>query len=72
MMPDMIDLSDIRMPTGSAEEMAFHTFRNYLEATCAWARDLYPHPDGLLAGVADAVTARRLTPLHHLLLLGRR
>lgn len=53
-----IDLSDIRMPTGSAEEMAFHTFRNYLEATCAWATDLYPHPDGLLAGVANAVKAR--------------
>lgn len=53
-----IDLSNIRMPTGSAEEMAFHTFRNYLEATCAWASDLYPHPDGLLAGVADAVKAR--------------
>lgn len=53
-----IDLSSIRMPTGSAEEMAFHTFRNYLEATCAWASDPYSHPDGLLAGVADAVKAR--------------
>jgi hypothetical protein len=53
-----IDLSSIRMPTGSAEEMAFHTFRNYLEATCAWASDLYPHGDGLLAGIADAVKAR--------------
>src|SRR5687767_10144765 len=53
-----IDLSDIRMPTGSAEEMAFHTFRNYREATCAWAGDLYSHPDGLLHGVADAVKAR--------------
>lgn len=53
-----LDLSNIRMPTGSAEEMAFQTFRNYLEATCAWASDLHPHPDGLLAGVADAVKTR--------------
>jgi hypothetical protein len=58
MPPITIDLSNIRMPTGSAEEMAFHTFRNYLEATCAWASDLYPHPDGLLAGVSEAVKAR--------------
>lgn len=57
-LPLTIDLSNIRMPSGSAEEMAFHTFRNYLEATCAWARDLYPDPDGLLAGVAGAVKAR--------------
>lgn len=53
-----IDLSNIRMPTGSDEEMTFHTFRGYLEATCAWASDLYPHPDGLVAGVAAAVKAR--------------
>lgn len=58
MPPIAIDRSNIRMPTGSNEEMAFHTFRNYLEATCAWANDLYPHPDGLLAGVADAVKSR--------------
>jgi hypothetical protein len=58
MLPDTIDLSGVRMPTGSAEEMAFQTFRNYLEATCAWASDLHPHSDGLLGGVADAVKAR--------------
>ena len=58
MPPITFDLSSIRIPTGSDEEMAFHTFRNYLEATCNWARDLYPHPNGLLAGVADAVKAR--------------
>jgi hypothetical protein len=57
-MAPIIDLSNIRMPTGSPEEMAFQTFRNYLEATCAWASDLYPHPDGLLPGVAEAVKAR--------------
>jgi hypothetical protein len=57
-LPLTIDLNNIRMPSGSAEEMAFHTFRNYLEATCVWASDLHPHPDGLLPGVADAVKAR--------------
>lgn len=54
----IIDLISIRMPTGSDEEMTFHTFRGYLEATCAWATDLYPHPDGMVAGVAEAVRAR--------------
>lgn len=53
-----IDLSSIRMPTGSDEEMTFHTFRGYLEAVCAWATALYPHPHGMVAGVADAVKAR--------------
>jgi hypothetical protein len=53
-----VDLSSIRVPTGSAEEMAFRTFRNYLEATCAWARELYPSPDGLNAGVAAEVKSR--------------
>lgn len=57
-MPVTPDLGSIRMSTGSDEEMTFHTFRNYLEATCAWARDLYPHPAGLVAGVAQAVKAR--------------
>ena len=58
MPPITIGLSNIRMPTGSDEEMAFHTFRNYLEATCNLASYLYPHPNGLLAGVADAVKSR--------------
>ena len=58
MPPRTINLSAIRMPTGSDEGMAFHTFRNDLEATRNWAADLYPHPDGLVAGVADAVKAR--------------
>lgn len=49
------DLSDIVMPTGSDEEMVFHTFRGYLSAVCNWTGDLYPHPDGTLAGVAQAV-----------------
>lgn len=43
------------LPTGSDEEMAFQTFRTYLEAVCFWTSSLYPHPDGLLAGVAQAV-----------------
>ena len=53
-----IDLSAIRMPTGSDEEMTFHTFRGYLEAVCNWTGDLYPHRAGLLAGVAGAVNAK--------------
>ena len=57
-LPITIDLGRIRMPTGSDDEMTFHTFRGYLEATCAWASDLYPHSDGLVAGVAAAVKAR--------------
>jgi hypothetical protein len=51
----IIDLSDIRFPTGSDEEMVFQTFRGYLEATCNWTRALYPHEDGLVPGVAEAV-----------------
>lgn len=51
----VIDLSDVRIPTGSDEQMTFHTFRNYLEATCAWANQLHPHADGLVAGVAASV-----------------
>ncbi len=58
MLPETIDLSNIVMPTGSDEEMVFHTFRGYLEAVCNWTTDLYPHTDGLVAGVAGAVNAR--------------
>lgn len=58
MLPKTIDLSSIRMPTGSNEEMAFHTFSGYVEAVCSWATALYPHPGGMVAGVADAVKAR--------------
>ena len=54
----LINFSDIVVPTGSDEEMVFHTFRGYLAAVCNWTSALYPHPDGLLAGVADAVSAR--------------
>lgn len=59
MLPDTIDLTSIRMPTGSDEEMAFHTYSGYVEAVCAWATALHPHPDGLVAGVASAVKAGR-------------
>jgi hypothetical protein len=45
------------LPTGSADEMVFQTFRGYLEAVCNWASSLYPHPGGLLPGVAGAVQA---------------
>lgn len=38
--------------------MAFHTFSGYVEAVCVWASGLYPHPDGMVAGVAGAVKAR--------------
>lgn len=58
MPPVIIDLSPIVMPTGSDEEMVFHTFRGYLAAVCNWTSDLYPHTDGVLAGVARAVNAR--------------
>jgi hypothetical protein len=54
----IIDLSTVVMPTGSDEEMVFHTFRGYLAAVCNWTRALYPHADGPLAGVAEAVNAR--------------
>jgi hypothetical protein len=54
----IIDFSSIVMPTGSDEEMVFHTFRGYLAAVCNWTTDLYPHGDGMLAGVADAVKAK--------------
>jgi hypothetical protein len=46
-------------PTETDQEMTFQTFRTYLLATCAWATEWYPHPDGLLAGVAGAVKAAR-------------
>lgn len=58
----IIDLSEIRFPTGSDEEMAFQTFRSYLEAFCTWSRDLHPHEDGLVPGVAGAVKARPWAP----------
>lgn len=54
----VIDLSEIRFPTGSDEEMVFQTFRSYLEAFCTWSRDLHPHKDGLVPGVAAAVLTR--------------
>ena len=54
----IIDLSEIRFPTGSDDEMVFQTFRSYLEAFCTWSRDLHPHQDGLVAGVAVAVKRR--------------
>jgi hypothetical protein len=38
--------------------MVFLTFRNYLEAVCAWTNDLYPHPSGVLHGIASSVKAR--------------
>ena len=53
-----IDLSSIRMSTGSDEEMTFHTFRGYLEAVCVWATALHPHPDGMVSGVAQSVKAK--------------
>jgi hypothetical protein len=58
MLPESFDLSSVVMPTGSDEEMIFHTFRGYLAAVCNWTAALYPHPDGTLAGVADAVKAK--------------
>ena len=45
-------------PFASDDEMTFRTFRGYLQAVCAWSADLYPHTDGLLPGVADAVKAQ--------------
>ncbi len=53
-----INLSSIRIPTGSDEEMTFHTFRGYLEAVCVWATALHPHPDGMVAGVAQSVKSK--------------
>lgn len=38
--------------------LVFQTFRSYLEAFCIWSRDLHPHQDGLVPGVAAAVKAR--------------
>jgi hypothetical protein len=54
----IIDLSEIRFPSGSDDEMVFQTFRGYLEAFCTWSRDLHPHQDGLVPGVAAAVKTR--------------
>ena len=45
-------------PGPSDEEMTFHTFRGYLAATCTWTEALYPHIEGLLPGVAEAVKAQ--------------
>ena len=45
-------------PRASDEAMTFHTFRGYLAATCTWTEALYPHADGLVAGVAEAVKAQ--------------
>jgi hypothetical protein len=59
MLPSTIDLRAVVMPTGSDEEMAFQTFRSYLEAVCVWTKALYPHREGVLAGVATAVKAGR-------------
>jgi hypothetical protein len=39
--------------------MTFRTYLGYLSAICAWTDALYPHAAGTLAGVADAVKARR-------------
>lgn len=58
MLPQTIDLSEVVMPTGSNEEMVFHTFRGYLAAVCNWTEALYPHAYGTMAGVADAVKAQ--------------
>lgn len=58
MLPATFDLSDVVMPTGSDEEMVFHTFRGYLAAVCNWTEALYPHADGMMAGVAQAVKVK--------------
>jgi hypothetical protein len=47
-----------RGPNADAQ-MAFRTYRSYLEAVCAWATSVYPHPDGMLAGLSGAVRAQR-------------
>mgnify|MGYP002336346486 CR=1 FL=1 len=57
MLPRTIDLRSVAMPTGSDEEMAFQTFRSYLEAVCLWTNALYPNQGGVLAGVAEATKA---------------
>jgi len=46
------------LPAGTDDELVFKTFRNYLEAICAWANDLYPHNSGVLHGLAPAVKAQ--------------
>lgn len=55
---DAFNLIDIRLPTGSDEEMAFRTFTNYLQAFRNWAVACYPHEQGLVAGLADEIKAR--------------
>ena len=45
----------ISLPTSSDEEMAFQTFRGYLEAVCRCTTTWNPHVGGLVAGVAAAV-----------------
>ena len=57
-MPVFIASTTPAAPLASDETMAFHTFSGYVQAVCAWATALYPHPDGMVAGVADAVKAR--------------
>ena len=39
----------------SEEELTFRTYHGYVWAICTWTTDLYPHPGGLVPGVADAV-----------------
>ena len=51
----VINIADIRLPTGSDQEMAFRTFSNYVGAFRNWAEYLYPHGHGLLAGLSEAV-----------------
>lgn len=57
-MPIFIASTTPAAPLASDETMAFHTFSGYVQAVCAWATALYPHPDGMVAGVADAVKGR--------------
>lgn len=64
MLPETIDLTAVYLPTGSREEMVFHTFRGYAEAICNWTDDLCPHQDGVLAGVAQAVKAQPWAAKH--------
>lgn len=57
-LPEFLNLADVRLPAGTDDEMAFRTFTNYMQAFRNWALDLYPHQDGLLAGLAAAVKAQ--------------
>ncbi len=53
-----IVIDTLYLPTGSDDELVFQTFRNYLEAICAWTTNLYPHDSGVLHGLALAVKAQ--------------